>query len=54
MNVRLLSIGMVAGVVHCLAHSAVAQTSAGEIALKPASAFVEVGDERARSVALFT
>ena len=54
MNVQLLSIGMVAGVVHCLGHCAGAETSAGEIALKPASAFVEVDDDRARSVALFT
>jgi hypothetical protein len=54
MNGRSLSVGMIAGVAYCLAHSAVAETSAGDIALEPASGFAEIADERARSLALFT
>ena len=51
---RAWSVVVLRGLACCVVGSTAAHTSAQEVPLKPASAFSMIGDERARSVALFT
>jgi hypothetical protein len=51
---RWSSVVVIAALPCCVAGSNAAETSAQAILLQPASAFSTIGDERARSVALFT
>ncbi len=51
---RWSSMVVIAALPCCVAGSKAAETSAQAILLQPASAFSMIGDERARSVALFT
>jgi hypothetical protein len=51
---RAWSVVVLGGLTCCVVGSTAADTSAQEVPLKPASAFSMIGDERARSVALFT
>lgn len=54
MSAHRWSVAVLTGLACCVAGSTANDTFAQEVALKPPSAFATIGDERARSVALFT